>query len=461
MKIKLDGFNNLVLNTFNRTLEETDSGKVILTDDIIKYNTKMYGYDTFKTYEWYREYFDLQIKLPPLLRYLVNDIEINFNTVNKTIMTRQCVQIKEPYVLTVDDVKYAVMFRFGYLAISEDGNVLDIERNAIIRTTSEKFVNDGKKYKYYRLNGLDYLTHRLLAEAWYYNYEPETKTQVNHIDGIKVNNFKKNVEWITPAGNVSHAFENGLSSQNIGARIRSKESKIIINFASTGAMCRFLNINQMNFKTFPLGYLNKGYEIRTGDDPRDWYYINGDEQFIPMTANNRYEVIKDGKVIKTFYNIRELNTAFGWSKKKYTSDTIKNVTTDNGETFRVIDLKLSGPYEVKHLESGVIKRIETIKEISMAIDYNETSLANIVDTNKSIKGYCIIRKDKEWFPLYTDITSSTQPKKVKIVKVSDKTEQIANSVIHASTILNVNKKTMRKSIDTGVPFRGYLITYIK
>lgn len=94
------------------------------------------------------------------------------------------------------------------------------------------------------------------------------------------------------------------------------------------------------------------------------------------------------------------------------------------------------------------------------LDYNESSIANIIDTNKSIKGYAIIRKDKDWFPHYTDITNSTQPKKVKIVKISDRSEEIANSVIHAATILNVTKKTMRKSIRTGRPFRGYLITYV-
>lgn len=94
------------------------------------------------------------------------------------------------------------------------------------------------------------------------------------------------------------------------------------------------------------------------------------------------------------------------------------------------------------------------------LDYNETSIANIVDTNKSIKGYAIIRKDKDWFPLYTDITNSTQPKKVKIVKISDRSEQITNSVIHAAAILNANKKTMRKSIGTDTPFKGYLLTYV-
>ena len=63
MKIRLDGFNNLVLNTLNKTLEETITGKVILNEDIVNYNTNMFGYETYKPYEWYMEYYYLQIKL--------------------------------------------------------------------------------------------------------------------------------------------------------------------------------------------------------------------------------------------------------------------------------------------------------------------------------------------------------------------------------------------------------------
>ena len=56
--------------------------------------------------------------------------------------------------------------------------------------------------------------HRLVAQAFVDN--PNNKEQVNHIDGIKINNNACNLEWVSNQENISHASKNGLLADVTG-----------------------------------------------------------------------------------------------------------------------------------------------------------------------------------------------------------------------------------------------------
>lgn len=60
----------------------------------------------------------------------------------------------------------------------------------------------------------DYLVHRLVADVYCNNNY--NKPIVNHIDGVKTNNYFLNLEWCTESENQLHAIRTGLKIPNRG-----------------------------------------------------------------------------------------------------------------------------------------------------------------------------------------------------------------------------------------------------
>jgi hypothetical protein len=58
--------------------------------------------------------------------------------------------------------------------------------------------------------------HRLVAETFISN--PQNKKEVNHINGIKIDNSIENLEWATRSENARHAFKIGKSKKRKGSK---------------------------------------------------------------------------------------------------------------------------------------------------------------------------------------------------------------------------------------------------
>lgn len=96
----------------------------------------------------------------------------------------------------------------GMYSVDESGNVYSTRSGQL-----KPWEHNGKQPYFIvslRKNGSTSkrLVHRLVAEAFLPN--PNKLSQVNHKDGNVHNNCVTNLEWVSNAGNTTHAYENQL-----------------------------------------------------------------------------------------------------------------------------------------------------------------------------------------------------------------------------------------------------------
>lgn len=104
-------------------------------------------------------------------------------------------------------------------------------------------------------NKKHFLIHRLVAEAFIEN--PFCKTEVNHIDGNKLNNNVCNLEWNTYSENLKHAFATGLniaSRSALGRKLGSSSKYLYVAYDQSrdrfGASVKIIGTRKSMQKNF-------------------------------------------------------------------------------------------------------------------------------------------------------------------------------------------------------------------
>lgn len=184
-----------ILNTKEIMLQNIDLKSIVVHKSLNREQTKLFIENLNEEYVYFKQQFNL----------------------NKDQVKRAKRVIFSIYENNIVDGFTKVKSLENY-CINEDGLILNVRTRGVIRPSIGK-----KGYLQVCLtNKNTYSIHRLAALTFIEN--KENKTEVNHIDGNKLNNHISNLEWNTTQENLEHKRIN-----NLGKTLKAKLSATGIN----------------------------------------------------------------------------------------------------------------------------------------------------------------------------------------------------------------------------------------
>lgn len=125
----------------------------------------------------------------------------------------------------------------GLYEVSNYGQIRGIDRIETLKDGRKRFRHGKqlatmtKRHGYQAVNLYSHgamktvLVHRLVAQVFVPN--PDGKPEVNHINGDKSDNRASNLEWVTSAENIRHAYEIGLKKADHHGRLSNQQIRDI------------------------------------------------------------------------------------------------------------------------------------------------------------------------------------------------------------------------------------------
>jgi hypothetical protein len=283
----------------------------------------------------------------------------------------------------------------GDYLISNHGRVKSFKRNKNGIIMKQNINRNGYWYTQLYFKKYFYKTiHRLVAEAFVVNPNPDEYDQVNHIDENKQNNYFENLEWCNTQYNKEYS-----TSKNYKILFPDKHEEIIFNLRK---FCRENNLNRGDlYNTFTKGYYHHKYRILEIIE-RDGKI----KKAKPLVRRKGYKIqIPSGKKILTFnlqkfcveHNLisTSINTTFksGYFIKGY--KIVEIIDRDGNITKCAKRKNTNWVYQILN----PLKEIQNIDNLNYFCKENNLDLSSMYKTLKNKeyfhKGYKILSKEKE------------------------------------------------------------------
>ena len=121
-------------------------------------------------------------------------------------------EIAEELILSGKVEAFEKIEGFDNYLVSNFGRIYNVKKESFLNGYLNEFGYRKTKLKNNEGQIKSLSIHRLVMLAFVPN--PDNKPQVNHKDGVKINNNISNLEWNTARENIVHSFETGLHERN-------------------------------------------------------------------------------------------------------------------------------------------------------------------------------------------------------------------------------------------------------
>lgn len=386
------------------------------------------------------------------------------NNISFRIHTAKVMLFKEP-------IYYKENFRiipgFCNYAISLAGEILDIRENAIISDITIDASGYANVYIYNSDSHKNKTTkiHRLLCLAWLPNNDYVNRPIINHIDGNKLNNSLRNLEWCSFSENSHHAVYSGLNDCAIKMKTRDYLTGEIVIYDSVSYLAKALNmpnVSKTNLVNKLPGYLyNKRYEIKEFSDQTPWFYANPDLSDNFKGKSTRIITVFDKETAETkiFNNTVDFANTYKLNNKKCLDDMI--VQFKENHKYHDVSYEIpivQGPYTLVNIKNNKIIIVDTIIDVGLTLGKTRTEIQ--YDLSRRFK-YIY---NGEWIILINgqtqyDLSEYSEKSKNKfsfsIKNITTNEDKVFTSALELGKYIGSQPRTLLAKAKSGIPYKGY------